>query len=145
MTGQTIVAMNNEVVDARIVFTNTGKTPAHRIQKSMSVKIAPPPLIDKPSDSDISALTFIGSSVLSPQSSMTLSSLSSPEQMLVMKKTMANYLPLIEAGTEILYFFGEIKYDDSSAHSRLTKYCVFAYKTEKGWGLAECNGFNEMD
>lgn len=142
------VVINPGRMDAEITFANTGKTPARNVQKAVQLKISPLPLVDGPLDADVKALDFRGHSILGPQGTMRVragTETEAGEKAIILRDALKDRFPLIDSGDQILYLFGEIKYEDASGEQRTTKYCLYAIKLETGWHLAECNRFNEMD
>lgn len=142
------LVLNSEKVDAELKFTNSGKTPARNVRKAVQIKIAPAPLMESPAEDDIRSLVFSGNTVLAPQATVTVRSGTETEgdqKALILKDAMKSHFPLIDSGKDILYLFGEIIYDDTLGRQRTTKYCLHAVKLERGWHLAECNEFNEMN
>lgn len=143
------IIVTQDRMDAEVAFTNSGKTPARNVQKSVQMKIAHSPLVDKPSDADEKSLVFSGHSVLGPQAKTReragTTSEVDPKVALALKDALKQSFSYIESGEDILYLFGEIKYEDTSGGAHITRYCFHAVKLESGWWLAECNGFNEMN
>jgi hypothetical protein len=148
ISSQNVDELSAQAFKAEIEFFNSGKTPARRVQKSISLMTRPRPLLDSPDTEGVNSLRFSGNSVLPPQGHTTITTLSDPQTMQQMTQIFNAHYAAIDAGTQILYVFGEIKYDDLSDRPHTTKYCLFAVKVRQTpvlWKLGECNGFNEMD
>ena len=142
------IVLSPEMMDAEIKFTNTGKTPARNVQKATQIKINPLPLMDGPLDAEVRDLDFRGHSILGPQGTVRVRVGTEAEvggKAIILKNALKDRFPAIDSGDQILYLFGEIKYEDVSGGQRTTKYCLYAVKLETVWELAECNKFNEMD
>jgi hypothetical protein len=143
------IILNQDRMDAQITFINSGRTPARNVQKSVEVKLAPAPSLDKPPDADIKNLAFGGHSVLGPQATFRAiagTTVEADQRLAVsLKQAIANSFQYIDSGQSILYVFGEIKYEDVSGESHMTNYCFHAVKIQSGWYLAECREFNEMN
>jgi hypothetical protein len=79
---------------------------------------------------------------------MSIRTISDKNTMEQMRKLLADNYLAIDAGTDIIYVFGELRYVDISERPHSTKYCVYAVKLRQKpllWQLSYCNKFNEMD
>jgi len=150
VSNQVVWIFNAKTLDAAVEFTNTGKTPARKVQKSISVTVHPLPLLDGPTKEDISKLQFYGSGTIAPQAKSSIQTLAtgSPEAPQQLNDLIAATHAAIDKGIAILYVFGMWKYADVNNRPHSTKFCLYLVKKRPGtqeWGLSSCDGFNEMD
>jgi hypothetical protein len=146
---QVVGTFDSRTFDAQLEFTNSGKTPARRVQRAMSIMTSPLPLLDGPSQNEIRDLAFYGSQTLAPQAHTTLRTESAdPLFGQIVTAVLAGHYDAVNKGTEILYIYGEWKYVDVDNRPHTTTWCNYLLKTHQNpprWGLASCNKFDEMD
>jgi len=100
---------------AEIVIKNSGQTPAYRLSTAASLSVDDSPLqvdLRVPSMPD-------NHTVIPPSGSYTLS-------VAMDKPLMTDQLKAIQMGTQAIYVFGEIAYDDAFGECRVTRYRFFS-------------------
>jgi hypothetical protein len=136
-------------IAAQIEFTNSGKTPARNISKSISVHMAPAPLIKRPPTDSIKQLQFFGHLSLAPQAKLTMNVFNMDKSVMAkLSAAMAQEYDRITAGLEIVYIFGELRYDDVYSRPHSTQYCTYLAKVQDNpiaWKLFFCDEFNDMN
>jgi hypothetical protein len=138
-----------EVWKVKIVFFNSGRTPARKVQTSGMYVTSPTPL-SGPSTENIKQLTFRPAQSIAPQGSYRESiGIEYPaEASTAMQreghKTLLSEYSLIKTKQLFLYYFGILKYDDGFGKERETQFCVSLGNPDTK-EAAFCDGFNDLD
>lgn len=125
----------------QIEIVNVGKTPALHVTEAASRFIWPPPLLSGPTPKLINALRFSDAAPIPPQgkTSVSLGDADPKQQPLA-----ADWIS-IKNGSQILYSFGEIRYEDTFGRKHSTKFCIHLANPGNANVLTYCNGYNDMN
>ena len=132
-----------------VVFSNSGKTPAHSVQSSAGYKTSPVP-VSGPTKKEIAALEFRPAQSIAPQSkyNMTLGKIAigegaTPRQMEGVRNLLAQF-PDIQKGNLVLYYYGILRYDDIFNMTHETQFCIYLAdpKTKR---VGVCDAFNDLN
>lgn len=132
------------------VFFNGGRTPARNVQISVLFVTSPIP-ISGPSKEQIAQLTFRPAQSIAPQgtyraaigSDFAADASTTKAQRSGLKTAVSQY-ELIKNKQLFLYYFGILKYDDSSGKHRETQYCIFLANPDTKQA-AICDSFNDLN
>jgi hypothetical protein len=136
--------------EVSVIFLNSGRTPARNVQFSVRYKLSPMAITGPPPE-EIELLTFRHAQSIAPQGTY---SVKIAAQQVVGEPTgidqamgnafiKANFKS-IKDKTNILYYFGILKYDDAFGNHRQTQYCLFiADPDTKQLGI--CDSFNDLE
>lgn len=133
----------------KVVFFNSGRTPARNVQTSAMYVTSPVPL-SEPAHENIKQLMFRPAQSIAPQGSYREAigtdypaEVNTPLQRLGQQVLISQY-PLIKNKQLFLYYFGILKYDDGFGKQRETQYCIsLANPDTKEAGF--CDGFNDLN
>jgi hypothetical protein len=134
---------------ASVVFFNSGRTPARKVQVSAAFIISPVPMTG-PSPEQIKTLKFRPAQSIAPQGryNEVLGQIVSGEiytetQMQGRKDALSRFQD-IKNKIATLYYFGILKYDDIFGNLRETQFCVFLANPETK-EMAFCDAFNDVN
>jgi hypothetical protein len=138
-----------EIWKVKVIFFNSGKTPARKVQTSGMYITSPVP-IPGPSSEQIKQLKFRPAQSIAPQGSYreALGSDFPPEVSTALQRqgqqTLVSQYKSIKSKQLFLYYFGILKYGDSFGKMRETQYCIFlADPDTKEVGF--CDAFNDLN
>ena len=134
--------------NVRIIFFNSGKTPARNVQSSTMFMTSDIPL-SRPTADEVKQLEFRPVQSIAPQGRYNLIIGISPpaEASSITQKhgnqTLITQYPYIKSGQLFLYYFGMLKYDDAFGNHRWTQFCILLANPETG-EVGFCDGFNDL-
>ena len=133
----------------RVVFFNSGRTPARNVQISGMFRASSVP-VSGPTPEQAAQLVFRPAQSIAPQGSFraAIGSEFAAEASTTFQKqglqTVVSQYKLIKNKELFLYYFGILKYDDGSGKNRETEYCVLlANPDTKESGF--CDAFNDLN
>lgn len=132
-----------------VVFSNSGKTPAHNVQSSVGYRTSSTS-VSGPTKEDIAALEFRPAQSIAPQSryNMRIGKKEAGEGETPHQKKgdsdLRAQLPDIQKGNLVLYYYGIIKYDDIFHIGHETQFCIYLAdpKTNR---IGMCDAFNDLN
>jgi len=133
----------------KVVFFNSGKTPARSVQTSGMFITSPIP-ITGPFAEQVKRLTFHPGQSIAPQgyyrqtigADTQAESYTKPQ--MEGKQTLVSQYKLIKEKQLFLYYFGILKYLDNSGRHRETQFCIYlADPVTKESGI--CDAFNNLN
>jgi hypothetical protein len=138
---QAHMAINSQIpLGEQIEIVNVGKTPALHITEAATRFIWHPPLLSGPTPKLIGELRFYNAAPIPPQGK-TAVSLGDADQ----REPLVGDWPAIKNGSQILYGFGEIRYEDTFGRKHSTKFCFYLTNPGTTNVLASCTGYNDMN
>jgi hypothetical protein len=133
----------------RVIFFNSGRSPARNVQESSMFRLSPNPL-PGPLQTDIKQLVFRPAQSVAPQSKLNLdmgefkSGEPFTEDQTQGQQLIMSHFQEIRDKKYFLYYFGIVKYDDVFGGPHETQYCIFlANPTTKEVGI--CDAFNDLN
>ncbi|MGD1025429.1 MAG: hypothetical protein ABR880_21810 [Candidatus Sulfotelmatobacter sp.] len=140
---------DTEVWKVKVVFFNSGRTPARNVQSSGMFITSPVP-ISGPVPAQIKQLAFRPAQSIAPQGSYQEAlgtdypAEASTEGQRQGQQTLVQQYNLIKNKKLLLYYFGILKYDDNSGGHHKTQYCIsLANPDTKEPGF--CEAFNDLN
>jgi hypothetical protein len=131
-----------------IKFCNSGKTPAYKVEDSIMWKVVPT-LIDGPTEQELGRLISSPANAIAPQGSFIMrggynDSLPMTTIEASGQKTLDQFFDVLDAGTQFLYYFGNVRYTDAFGRPHTTQFCVFLANA-KTKEMNYCRNYNELD
>jgi hypothetical protein len=133
----------------RIVFFNSGRSPARSVQRDGMYITSDHPL-NGPGPEQVSQLIFSPAQSIAPQGKYNFMMGEAPparastELQLSGNRGLISQLPQIKDGRLFLYYFGILKYDDGFGRQRETQFCILLANPTTG-EVGFCDGFNDMN
>jgi hypothetical protein len=125
---------------AQLEIVNVGKTPALHVTKAASRFIWRPPILSGPTPKLINELAFQDAAPIPPQGKTAISMGDANQQ-----QPLAVDWVSIKSGAQILYSFGEIRYEDTFGRKHSTKFCFYLTNPGTTNVVAFCKGYNDME
>jgi hypothetical protein len=137
-------------VDVKLI--NSGKTPGRNLQQCVGYRMSPT-AIPGPDANDVAGIEqhCTPGQAIAPQGHIILHvgmgaagrAANNAYERAGATDILTNF-PQIKAGTKLIYFFGEIRYQDLSGSARTTKFCFFLANTTTQ-DLGYCDQFNDLN
>ncbi len=127
----------NSKIRTEIDIVNTGKTPAIHIKQAGSRFIWQQPLLAGPTLEIVDGFRFVSGAPVPPQGKMTISA---EENIADIGADWSG----VKDGTKIIYFAGEVRYDDIFGRPHRTQFCLYRAHPEDQV-LAACTDFHNMN